>query len=788
MMMMRWSALAAALSLLTATNSVVAYGPKTESQKKEERFIHCILAIEEADTDKDDRLSRHEYQPFVQFLSTLMFDEVIIEKDELPREIGHMFPQLIEASGAPKGSKSVDIFGARMDELNVISQDRLEDLHALCKMVMKELAMLGPQTNAPIQLMDLLSTETQEEFEEEEEEAAATDEDKMSPQDWEYEYAIEELTTEMISVHSSFVISNMHSLSPKEIDISHTGVLHSAYVDFIDTLLDNVCASGRPCPSDAELKAIAEEERIALWKQMHAKDTPEEQEEELEEELEEEAEEKEKEEEEEEEAIEEEKKALHEHVGHNVDEENQDRHGHTKSEREAHDKAEREAHDKKQQEQDDGFELVTVPDNATQAEAASAEQESGGILSYNFGSSDSEEEAANETATAGLTSPSASGTEEEDTPDDQEDGVPPEKEGGGGILSYIFGSSDREANDKKQQEQDAKGEDEEAADTDTKSAREHHQKKVEEARAKVDAHNEEQQAIEEKDVQVEEDQGTALGAARNAPSAVTPEEEEELRKKKETADATYKAMLESAMNGGKRGRELLLLPRDERRLCSDHHHMRKLREFMCGAEANNARRKLVKAAQVADAELYEVKEHECPLGVKRHSYNINGVVPLCATVYAHYDVIVSAETGVSINEIEHNFVASSKDAISEGMMEQSLRTVDPEDESTFEILGSGKYRYPHENSHHMAGEAPTKHAGQDTKVHHPHVGHDHVGHDHVGHDNAVEPDHDPKEKHEHVNKEKLEEEQKAHDMKAEEAYQAMLQSAMNGGHRRLRRQ
>ena len=80
--MMRWIS-AAALSLV-AVVSVTAYGPETESQKKEDRFIHCLLAMEEANVDQDDRLTRDEYQPFIRYLSQLMFEEEVIQEGELP--------------------------------------------------------------------------------------------------------------------------------------------------------------------------------------------------------------------------------------------------------------------------------------------------------------------------------------------------------------------------------------------------------------------------------------------------------------------------------------------------------------------------------------------------------------------------------------------------------------------------------------------------------------------------------------------------------------------------------
>lgn len=137
-MMIRWLTVAA-VSLVATTNNVHAYGPETESQKKEDRFIHCLLAIEEANVNQDDRLTRDEYQPFIRYLSQLMFDDEVVHEGELPLALGHLYNNLITASGGSGNAHSIDIFGAQMDQifLNEVSEDRLHALHAMCEMVMK---------------------------------------------------------------------------------------------------------------------------------------------------------------------------------------------------------------------------------------------------------------------------------------------------------------------------------------------------------------------------------------------------------------------------------------------------------------------------------------------------------------------------------------------------------------------------------------------------------------------------------------------------------------------------
>ncbi|CAB9504581.1 expressed unknown protein [Seminavis robusta] len=241
--MMKMKLLATAL-LLAMQGSYAQHGPKTESQKKQERFFMCIRSIEKANKDGDDFLTRPEYQPFIKHLSVQMFDDSILEKDELPRDVGHLYKFLIVASGAESGAKAIDIYGASSMEIPFISQDRYDQLQKVCEAVMKELARLGPQTEAPIQLAgDLLS---EEEFEEEEEKDEVPASSKPKEED---------MDTEMISVHSSFLLYNRRSITKEDLSIGPDSILYAAYVDFVNDLMDTVCPLGRPlghCPEEPE--------------------------------------------------------------------------------------------------------------------------------------------------------------------------------------------------------------------------------------------------------------------------------------------------------------------------------------------------------------------------------------------------------------------------------------------------------------------------------------------------------------------------------------------------------
>lgn len=91
------------------TGEARAWGTKTEDQKKSDRFFKCLLAIEGADIDQDNRLDSTEYDTFVDHYSVLLFDESM---SKVPKDIQSLYKALVAKSEAPKGEDLIDVFGA----------------------------------------------------------------------------------------------------------------------------------------------------------------------------------------------------------------------------------------------------------------------------------------------------------------------------------------------------------------------------------------------------------------------------------------------------------------------------------------------------------------------------------------------------------------------------------------------------------------------------------------------------------------------------------------------------
>lgn len=104
-------------TVLLAEKVAHAFGPKTESQKREERYIKCILAIEDADKDDDDKISREEFQPFVKALGGLLFAANPIHGEDLPQDLAELYKPLVVASGGEGKGGEIDVFGASVTEV-----------------------------------------------------------------------------------------------------------------------------------------------------------------------------------------------------------------------------------------------------------------------------------------------------------------------------------------------------------------------------------------------------------------------------------------------------------------------------------------------------------------------------------------------------------------------------------------------------------------------------------------------------------------------------------------------
>jgi hypothetical protein len=126
--------------LLAMVPCGTAFGPMTESEKKEARFFNCIRAMQYADQDGDMHLTDGEYAPFVKKLSWLMFedDSVLEPGDELPEDLVKLYKVLVAKSGATSVDfgKVIDIYGASVERIGSVSEDRLEKLHSVCQIVM----------------------------------------------------------------------------------------------------------------------------------------------------------------------------------------------------------------------------------------------------------------------------------------------------------------------------------------------------------------------------------------------------------------------------------------------------------------------------------------------------------------------------------------------------------------------------------------------------------------------------------------------------------------------------
>ena len=101
-----------------------AWGPKTEEQKKSDRFFKCLLAIEGADGDADNRLDSEEYDTFVDHYSVLLFDESM---SNVPTDIHSMYKELVKTSEAPTGDKLIDVFGANFFDVRIRNVDGWRD-------------------------------------------------------------------------------------------------------------------------------------------------------------------------------------------------------------------------------------------------------------------------------------------------------------------------------------------------------------------------------------------------------------------------------------------------------------------------------------------------------------------------------------------------------------------------------------------------------------------------------------------------------------------------------------
>ena len=63
-------------------------------------------------------------------------------------------------------------------------------------------------------------------------------------------YAMDD--SQMISIHTSFIISNFKTIAAKDVDLTHEGILWNSFADFVNTLMNDVCPEGAACNDGPE--------------------------------------------------------------------------------------------------------------------------------------------------------------------------------------------------------------------------------------------------------------------------------------------------------------------------------------------------------------------------------------------------------------------------------------------------------------------------------------------------------------------------------------------------------
>ena len=84
--------------------TTTALGPKTNTQINEDRFIHCLLAIDRADANSDNRLSREEFSSFTKQYHKAIFD------DDLEEDVSNIYTALVTISSST--TQEIDVYGA----------------------------------------------------------------------------------------------------------------------------------------------------------------------------------------------------------------------------------------------------------------------------------------------------------------------------------------------------------------------------------------------------------------------------------------------------------------------------------------------------------------------------------------------------------------------------------------------------------------------------------------------------------------------------------------------------
>ena len=102
------------LFLVASCSETLAYGPKTLSAKKQDRFFKCLLAMQGSDENKDARLSLDEYDTMVHNLGILLFDS---PKEHLETSF---YQDAVKASNPPAGTSQIDIYGADASNVSFV--------------------------------------------------------------------------------------------------------------------------------------------------------------------------------------------------------------------------------------------------------------------------------------------------------------------------------------------------------------------------------------------------------------------------------------------------------------------------------------------------------------------------------------------------------------------------------------------------------------------------------------------------------------------------------------------
>ncbi|CAB9516922.1 expressed unknown protein [Seminavis robusta] len=160
------------LAIFLGSCSVSAhYGVLTLDEETLERFFKCIDSIESADKDGNNRISEAETPVFLDTYSKKLYGESVLVVGGSPPEnmASSLFSDLVKVSKPLEGVTEIDVYGYKLSDMPIVTDQRLQSLHAVCQKAAHAIMKHGHQTEPP-QLFRLDEYLKEEEEEEEAEE------------------------------------------------------------------------------------------------------------------------------------------------------------------------------------------------------------------------------------------------------------------------------------------------------------------------------------------------------------------------------------------------------------------------------------------------------------------------------------------------------------------------------------------------------------------------------------------------------------------------------------------